>query len=142
MTNGFMVPKEMQGGKLWLWRNGPGRYWAFNNPYPCRPDGGDPLVLGEPVGVAEFLQSTNGNPDEDESIAETAIAALDPSRRAPSVTREEIASALCKADGTSQCAAICLTRFARDNREGKCTDALRVWGRNADAILALLRDNP
>lgn len=59
-------------------------------------------------------------------------------RRTPSVTREQIAGALCKADGTSQCAAICLSRFASHNRDGRCSDAIRVWGHKADAILALL----
>jgi hypothetical protein len=51
--------------KLWLWRNGPHEFWAFDNPYPCHPDG-DPLTLGEPVGYAFFKESINGRPDVSE----------------------------------------------------------------------------
>jgi hypothetical protein len=60
----------MKEKKLWLWRNGPHEFWAFDNPYPCHPDG-DPITLGEPVGYALFKESVNGRPDksEDEVMA-------------------------------------------------------------------------
>ena len=45
--------------KLWLWKNGD-HYLAFDNPMPCYPDGGDPLVAGEPVAIAVFMPSTCG----------------------------------------------------------------------------------
>ena len=45
--------------KLWLWRNGD-HYLAYDNPMPCYPDGGDPLVLGEPAAVAFLMPSTYG----------------------------------------------------------------------------------
>jgi hypothetical protein len=51
--------------KLWLWRNGPHEFWAFDNPYPCHPNG-DPITLGEPIGYALFKESTNGRPDVSE----------------------------------------------------------------------------
>lgn len=47
---------------LWLWKNGPHEYWAFDNAYPCYGNG-DPMTLGEPVGYALLKQSTNGRPD-------------------------------------------------------------------------------
>jgi hypothetical protein len=57
--------------KLWLWKNGPHEFWAFDNPYPCHPNG-DPITLGEPVGYALVMESTNGRPDvaEDEVLAQ------------------------------------------------------------------------
>jgi hypothetical protein len=48
--------------KLWLWRNGLIEFWAFDNPYPCYPNG-DPMTLGEPYGYALFKESVNGRPD-------------------------------------------------------------------------------
>jgi hypothetical protein len=50
---------EEKTTRLWLWKNGD-HYLAFDNPCPCYPDGGDPLVLGEPVGVALLTPSTPG----------------------------------------------------------------------------------
>jgi hypothetical protein len=47
------------GDKLWLWKNGPGEFWAFDNLHPCYPDG-DPMTLGEPVGYAVFKRSVDG----------------------------------------------------------------------------------
>lgn len=54
--------------KLWLWKNfvdGKPEYWAFDNPYPCHPNG-DPMTLGEPCGYAIEMQSINGRPDRSE----------------------------------------------------------------------------
>ena len=50
--------------KLWLWKNfvdGRPEYWAFDNPFPCHPDG-DPITLGEPCGYAIVKASINGRP--------------------------------------------------------------------------------
>ena len=49
-----MIDKPM---KLWLWRNGD-HFLAFDNPMPCYPDGGDPLVLGEAAAIAILTPST------------------------------------------------------------------------------------
>ena len=57
--------------KLWLWRNfvdGVREYWAFDNAYPCRLDGGDPLVLGEPCGYAVFIESAKGRDYDDDGV--------------------------------------------------------------------------
>ena len=37
--------------KVWLWKNGD-HFLAYAHEYPCYPNGGDPLTIGEPVGVA------------------------------------------------------------------------------------------
>lgn len=45
--------------KLWLWKNfvdDKPEYWAFDNPYPCHPNG-DPMVCCEPCGYAIFKDS-------------------------------------------------------------------------------------
>lgn len=59
---------------------------------------------------------------------------------------EAVARALCKRQGTAQCAAICLSYFASDTREGKCPKALRVWGSQAEGavecIIAFVKNNP
>ena len=52
--------------KLWLWRNGPHEFWAFDNPYPCHSDG-DPITLGQPIGYALVVPSTNGRPEVPEA---------------------------------------------------------------------------
>lgn len=62
----------MSTTKLWLWRNGD-HFLAFDNPMPCYPDGGDPLVLGEPVGIAYLTPSTPGWSDEDKAEKSGAI---------------------------------------------------------------------
>ena len=51
--------------RLWLWKNfvdGRPEYWAFDNPYPCYPNG-DPMTLGSPAGYAEFKESESGRKD-------------------------------------------------------------------------------
>jgi hypothetical protein len=51
--------------KLWLWKNfvdGRPEYWAFDNPYPCHPNG-DPMVLGSPCGYALVKKSENHRPE-------------------------------------------------------------------------------
>lgn len=63
-------------GKLWLWKNfvdGRPEYWAFDNPYPCKEGGGDPLTLGEPCGYAIFKESTQGRFDVPEAEVIAAI---------------------------------------------------------------------
>ncbi|MDD2775551.1 MAG: hypothetical protein PHU06_06320 [Gallionella sp.] len=52
---------------------------------------------------------------------------------------EAMARAMCFRNGTSQCAAICLTRFASDNRQGRCSDAIRVHGENARAAFTAIK---
>ena len=62
--------------KLWLWKNfvdGRPEYWACDNPYPCKPGGGDPLTLGEPCGYAIFKESTQGRFDVSEEQVLAAI---------------------------------------------------------------------
>ncbi len=62
--------------KLWLWKNfvdGRPEYWAFDNPYPCEPGGGDPLTLGEPCGYAILKESTQGRFDVSEAEVIAAI---------------------------------------------------------------------
>jgi len=39
--------------RLWIWRNGPGKFVAYDEEYPCH-ENGDPKTLGEPIGVAIF----------------------------------------------------------------------------------------
>lgn len=51
---------------------------------------------------------------------------------------EKVARAMCGCEGTSQCAAICLSRFASSNRDGQCPDAVRVWGQKARAAIAAI----
>jgi hypothetical protein len=62
----------MSGTKLWLWKNGD-HYLAYDNPMPCYPDGGDPLVLGKPAAIAFLMPSTPGwSEDEKPSTGEIA----------------------------------------------------------------------
>ena len=68
------------GKRLWLWKNfvdGRPEYWAFDNPYPCHPNG-DPITLGEPCGYAIFKESAQGRFDvsEDQVIAAIKRASL------------------------------------------------------------------
>jgi hypothetical protein len=51
---------------------------------------------------------------------------------------EAMARGMCACEGTSQCAAICLSRFASSNQKGQCSDAVRVWGRKATAALSAI----
>jgi hypothetical protein len=51
---------------------------------------------------------------------------------------EAMARGMCSCEGTSQCAAICLSRFASSNQKGQCSDAVRAWGRKATAALAAI----
>jgi len=44
--------------KLWLWKNGPNEFWAFDNLYPCHPNG-DPMTLGDPCGYALVMESVD-----------------------------------------------------------------------------------
>jgi hypothetical protein len=49
-------PAATIGQKLWLW-NGADHFLAYAHEFPCDPDGGDPLPLGQPVGVAVLQDS-------------------------------------------------------------------------------------
>jgi hypothetical protein len=69
------VNEEEEMKKLWLWRNGPYEFWAFDNPYPVGADG-DPLTLGEPVGYALLKPSTNGRPDRTDEYAMAQMKAV------------------------------------------------------------------
>lgn len=44
--------------KLWLWRDGEGRFLAFNDLFPTMPDCADPAVIGQPCGYAIFHPMT------------------------------------------------------------------------------------
>ena len=44
------------GESLWIWKNGD-HYLVFRHLYPCFEPGGDPMVLGNPVGRAVFKLS-------------------------------------------------------------------------------------
>ena len=50
---------------------------------------------------------------------------------------EPIARAMCRAEGTAQCAAICLSYFASATRDGQCPEATVVWGHKARAVATL-----
>lgn len=43
---------------LWLWRDGEGKYLAFDDLFPTLPGGGDPATLGQPCGYATFHPMT------------------------------------------------------------------------------------
>lgn len=47
---------------LWMWQINNGAFVAYDNPYPCKSIGGDPLVLGEPAATAIFKKSVDGRP--------------------------------------------------------------------------------
>jgi hypothetical protein len=49
---------------------------------------------------------------------------------------EDVARSLCKADGTAQCAAICLSYSSTSTTNGKCPEAKRIWGHKCRALLA------
>jgi hypothetical protein len=49
---------------------------------------------------------------------------------------EAAARALCRAEGTAQCAAICLSHFASSTSDGKCPEALLVWKHKSEATIA------
>lgn len=45
---------------LWLWQINNGVFVAYDNPYPCKSIGGDPLIIGEPDATAIFKKSVDG----------------------------------------------------------------------------------
>lgn len=64
------VTTPVQDGTwFWLWRNGDYQFLAFDNPYPCKSVGGDPLTLGEPCGISYFRKSENGRADRSHDYA-------------------------------------------------------------------------
>ncbi len=63
--------------KIWLWRNfrgGQPEYLAYDNPYPCHPNG-DPMVLGEPIGFIDggVTVAKNGRPEKSDNEVIAAI---------------------------------------------------------------------
>lgn len=50
------MASPQDGFEFWLWKNGD-HFLAFRHLYPCFTPGGDPMVLGEPVGRAVFRRS-------------------------------------------------------------------------------------
>lgn len=52
------------------------------------------------------------------------------------VSEDELARTLCCADGTGQCAAICLSHSSIFTSDGKCPEANRIWRHKARALLA------
>jgi hypothetical protein len=69
---------------LWLWKNfvnGRPEYLAFDNPFPCNPNG-DPLTLGQPCGYAVFKPSFNGRPEvSNEEVLRQVVATIHWNRR-------------------------------------------------------------
>jgi hypothetical protein len=64
------------GQKLWLWRNGD-HFLAFAHEFPTY-GGGDPMTLGEPVGVAIFRVS---DPPDDTPASGPIVANIPNSKR-------------------------------------------------------------
>ena len=65
--------------KLWLWKNfvnGRPEYWAFDNPFPCLVENGDPLTVGEPCGWAFLKPSVNGRPERSEQEVINTVTRL------------------------------------------------------------------
>ena len=63
--------------RLWLFRNyvdGVPNFLAFDNPYPCHP-GGDPMTLGQPYGLAFFIESETGREWSDQQVMNEIRAA-------------------------------------------------------------------
>lgn len=55
-TGRGQMAAPQDGMQFWLWKNGD-HFLAFTHLYPCFTPGGDPMVLGEPVGRAVFKRS-------------------------------------------------------------------------------------
>lgn len=55
-TERRQMADPQDGMQFWLWKNGD-HFLAFTHLYPCFTPGGDPMVLGEPVGRAVFKRS-------------------------------------------------------------------------------------
>ena len=51
---------------------------------------------------------------------------------------EIVVRAICKSEGTAQCAAICLSHSSLNTTNGRCPEAMRVWGRKASAAIAAI----
>lgn len=55
---------------------------------------------------------------------------------AGTVSEADICSTLCKAHGTAQCAAICMSHSSLHTTDGCCPEAKRVWAHKARALLS------
>lgn len=62
ITAGAVGGEKAAPTKLWLWRNGPHEFWAFEHCYPIHMDNDDPQTLGEPCGYAIVKPSRSGRP--------------------------------------------------------------------------------
>ena len=60
MSSEPQTTKPEDGITLWLWQINNGVYVAYDTPYPCQSEGGDPLTLGEPAATAIFKTSVPG----------------------------------------------------------------------------------
>ncbi len=54
------MTKFEDGTKLWLWQVNNGVYVAYDTPYPCHSEFGDPMTVGEPAATAMFIKSVPG----------------------------------------------------------------------------------
>ncbi len=53
---------------------------------------------------------------------------------------KQAAQALCKRRNTGQCAAICLSYSSLWTTPGSCPEAVTVWGADARAVIAAIRE--
>jgi hypothetical protein len=53
-----LTDQLQKGEKLWLWRDGEGRFLAFRSLFPTMPDSADPAILGQPSGYAFYHRMT------------------------------------------------------------------------------------
>jgi hypothetical protein len=89
------------------------------------------------VSTGEFFWGGTSKPQDQRKVLvqPVEVDALHFSAR-QQASVEEVAHSLCKADGTAQCAAICLSHFSTSTTGGKCPEAARVWGHKCRALLA------
>lgn len=82
--------------RFWLFRNyvdGVPQFLAFDNPYPCHPDG-DPMTLGAPYGVAFFVDSDTGREWSDQQVMNEIRAAQKAGIQARDLKLRELVEAL------------------------------------------------
>ena len=82
--------------RFWLFRNyvdGVPQFLAFDNPYPCHPDG-DPMTLGQPYGVAFFVESDTGREWSDQQVMNEIRAARTADLQARDLKLRELVGAL------------------------------------------------
>lgn len=101
------------------------RYIETLRPYTSRP-------IGAPGSAARAEQN------DKQAAYIAAMAIIDRLAASPpaEVSEEELARTLCRADGTGQCAAICLSHSSNSTSGGKCPEANRIWRHKASALLS------